>query len=388
MPELRTVKSLLRWLSAGILALVLLLSAFSLVWADTGTYRIPNYAVTLEPQSDGRVKITYDQTWQVLSGNIPWITVGLPNSKFNILDFSGAAAKVSANNSGSFQGVRIDLDKTYLAGQTFTLKFSVLQSNLLERLTSDKSWRINFTPGWYDQAVIDKMQVTLISPVDTSTYFSIAPPPLSSQNNTIIWQRSAMSPGDRFNIIFQSTDGSFLSAAAATETPKSQGPFSTAFFVVIGIVVAVGALIALAIYKSRQNREAELQKRVAAYEKEMAENKNKKVEIEEGFKEYVDKKNIQADDQGRYYDRGYGSYITPAIWAATILYQQQQRNNAASVPPSSRPHTPSCACVSCACACACACAGGGAAGCAKKSLHECAVCKPRPKSGSELSKPA
>jgi hypothetical protein len=378
MPELRTVNSMLRWLSAGILGLVLLLVMFSPVLADTGTYRIPNYAVTLEPQSDGRVKITYDQTWQVLSGNIPWITVGLPNSKFSVFDFSGAAARVSANNSGSFQGVRIDLDNTYLAGQSFSLKFSVLQSNILERLPSDQSWRINFTPGWYDRAVIDNMQVTLVSPVDTSTYFSIAPAPLSSQNRTIVWQRSPLAPGDRFDITFQSTDGSFLTAAAATET-QSQGLFGTAFFVIIGIVVAAGGLIALAIYKSRQNREAELQKRVAAYEEEMAQNRNKKVEIEEGFKEYVDKKNIQPDAQGRYYDRGYGSYITPAIWAATILYQQQQRNNAASAPPSNRPHTPSCACVSCACACACACAGGGAAGCAKKSVHDCPVCNPQPK---------
>jgi hypothetical protein len=378
MPEMRAIKSLLRWLSAGTLALALFLNILSPLWADTGTYRIPNYAVTLEPQSDGQVKITYEQTWQVLSGKIPWITVGLPNTKFSILDFSGAAAKVSADNSGSFQGVRIDLDKTYLAGQSFSLKFSILQNNLLERLTSDQSWRINFTPGWYDRAAIDKMQITLVSAVDIATYYSISPTPLSSQNNTIVWQRQGMSPGDRFNIVFQSTDGSFLSAIPATSAAKSRGPFSTAFFVIVGIVIAAGGLIALVIYKNKRAREADVQNRAAAYEKEMAENKNKKAEIEQGFKEYIDNKKIEPDSQGRYYDRSYGNYITPAIWAAAILYQQRKNNanNSGYVPPSNRPHTPSCACVSCACACACACAGGGAAGCARKSLHECPVCKP------------
>ena len=370
---MRAIKSLLWRLSPGILALVLLLNVLVPVWGDTGTYKLPNYSVTLEPQSDGQVKITYDQTWQVLSGNIPWITVGLADSHFSVLDFSGAAAAVAADNSGGFTGVRIDLDKTYQSGQSFSLKFSVLQSNILERLTSDNSWRINFTPGWYDRAAIDQMQITLISPVDATTYFSISPAPLTSQNNSLIWQRQNLAPGDRFNVVFQSSDGSFLSAAAAANTKKSQSPFGTAFFVIVGIVLVIGLLIFLGIRKSKQNREAELKRRAESYEKEMAEDQTKKAKIEEGFKEYVDEKKIQPDAQGRYYDRGYGNYITPAIWAA-IIYQQQ-RNNAPHPSGYVPPNHPSCACVSCACACACACAGGGAAGCARKSLHECPECQ-------------
>ena len=108
--------------------------------------------VTLEPQSNGQVKITYEQSWKVLSGDIPWITVGLPNSNFTVGSSSGALTKVSAANSSGFSGVRVDLDKDYLPGQTFDIKFTVLQSNLLERLTAEKKWRINYTPGWYDNA--------------------------------------------------------------------------------------------------------------------------------------------------------------------------------------------------------------------------------------------
>ena len=54
------------------------------VLADTGTYKIDNYTVTLTPQSDGSVNISYYQQWTVLSGNIPWITVGLPNTFYTI----------------------------------------------------------------------------------------------------------------------------------------------------------------------------------------------------------------------------------------------------------------------------------------------------------------
>ena len=54
------------------------------VLADTGTYKIDNYTVTLTPQSDGSVDISYYQQWTVLSGNIPWITVGLPNTSYTV----------------------------------------------------------------------------------------------------------------------------------------------------------------------------------------------------------------------------------------------------------------------------------------------------------------
>jgi len=97
-------------------------------------------------------------------------------------------------------------------------------------------------------------------------------------------------------------------------------------------------------------------------------------EVEKGFEKYVEKKKIQPDAQGRYYDRGYGDYITPAIWAA-IISNQINRTQASQPRTNVRPGcVSSCACVSCACACACACAGGGAAGCSRKSLHECRAC--------------
>ncbi len=102
----------------------------------------------------------------------------------------------------------------------------------------------------------------------------------------------------------------------------------------------------------------------------MEEDRQKKAKIEEGFEEYLEKENIQPDEQGRYYDRGYGGYITPAIWAAVILNRGQ--NSGPSAHPGNTGH---CACVSCACACACACAGGGAAGCSRKTLHECPECR-------------
>jgi hypothetical protein len=369
---MRVFTAMQRWLSPGIFALVLLLTLFTAavpVSADTGTYRITDYVVTLEPQSSGEVRITCEQKWLVTGGNIPWITVGLPNSHFSVENYGEAAAKAYADNSGSWTGVRIDLDKTYLANETFSIKFTVLQNNILERLTDEKKWRIDYTPGWYDRAKIDHLQINLVSPVAVETYSLVDPLSTTSGDNTITWEKTNISPGGKFNIRVECLDGGFLTATAGVK----KGISTTTIAVIVVIAILVIGLILLAIRKNREAREAAIQKRIADTERELAENKKKQEEADKGFREYVIKEGIEPDEEGRYYDKGYGNYITPAIWTAVILYQQQQRQQAASRAYTTHSNC-ACACVSCACACACACAGGGAAGCAKKTLHACRNC--------------
>ena len=361
---MRTLTTMLRWLSPAVFGLVFILAADSPAQADTGTYRIQNYVVTLEPQSSGVVRITYEQEWQVLSGNIPWITVGLPNSSFTVEDWGAAANKVYADNSGGWSGVRVDLNRTYLTGESFSVSFTVLQNNLLERLTKEKKWRIDFTPGWYDRATIDSLKITLNSPVSLDSYSLVNPIPALSANNNITWEKANLSPGDRFEIKVESLDGSFLSATVPG-IKKGTNLWPIVIGILAGIVVI--ALIVVGIQKAKQAQDAALKERIAATEQEMALDKEKKEEVEKGFREYVITEDIKPDEQGRYYDRNYGDYITPAIWAAVILNQQRSSQTGSCV-------SSSCACVSCACACACACAGGGAAGCSKKTLHECGEC--------------
>ncbi len=363
---MRVFAGMLRWLSAGIFALVFLLVTVVPANADTGAYRILDYIVSLEPQSSGKVSITCEQEWKVLSGNIPWITVGLPNSNFSVEESDGSASKVSPDNSSGWYGVRVDLDKDYLPGETFRVRFTVLQGNLLERLTSENKWRIDYIPGWYDRAVIDHLQISLVSPVDLESYSFVEPLPASTGNKIITWERFNVPPGGKLTIRVECLDGSFLSATAET-TEKGVSPWL--ILAVIFIAVFVAVLVILAIRKNRQARDEALKARIAATERAMAEDKAKKAEIEKEFKEYVIEEGIEPDEQGRYYDRGYGDYITPAIWAAVIMGQQREPGT------TPRSHTAcACACVACACACACACAGGGAAGCSKKSLHECQRC--------------
>ena len=369
---MRIPASMLRWLSSGIFVLALLLLAAIPVSADTGTYKISDYVITLEPQSDGQVRISVEQEWKVLSGDIPWITMGLPHKNFSIENSSGAVSKISADNGNGFTGVRIDLDKDYKREQSFKIKFTVLQGNLLERLTADKKWRIDYTPGWYDRASIDHLQINLVSPVDYQTYPSVSPIPSSVNNNVIIWERLNMSPGSQLNITVESTDGSFLLESVPTSSTQGGG-LGKSFYIIVAIILVIGFLVFWGIRKNRQAMDARRKEQVLSIEEAMKADKKKKQEVEAGFEKYVEEKDIQPDAQGRYYDRSYGDYITPAIWAGVIASQfnRQPTNTQRSGLGTG---CVSCACVSCACACACACAGGGAAGCSRKSLHECRTC--------------
>jgi len=364
---MRIFRTLLRGLPAGIFALVVIAMSGVPALADTGTYKIDDYTVTLEPQDNGQVRIMFEQTWVVLSGDIPWVTVGLPNSHFSVESKGGNAAKVSAANSGGFSGIRVDLDRDYRPGETFNIKVTVLQSNLLERLTSEKKWRIDYTPGWYDRAEIGRLEIKLISPVTYQTYSTISPVPDSTDGDVFTWERSDLSEGKRFNIRVESVDGSFLTAAAPAQSNDS---FDPGLLIFIVIIIAAGGLIIWGIRRSRKARQATLNERLAEIEQKMEVDKETRQKIEKGFDEYIEKENLEPDEQGRYYDRGYGGYITPAIWAAMIMSRTGRNQTPSNI------HRPSCACacVSCACACACACAGGGAAGCSRKSLHECDAC--------------
>ena len=330
---MRAFAAVLRWLSLGILALVAVLAVALPARADTGTYRITDYVTTLEPQGDGSVRITYEQTWQVLSGNIPWITVGLANASYSVQSWGGAAARVHSANSGGFVGVRADLDKTYLPGDSFNVSFVVLQKSLLERLTSEKKWRVDFTPGWYDNAAISHLEIKLVSPVSLDAYSLVSPVSTSSANGVITWDRSNLAPGGRFEIRVECLDGSFLSASAPG---AKKGPSPWPFVIGAIVVIAFIALIAVGVRRAKQARGAELKARIAATEQERAQDETKKEEVEKGFREYVIEKGMEPDAEGRYYDRGYGDYITPAIWAAVILSQQQQRASDAAAAASGR----------------------------------------------------
>jgi hypothetical protein len=184
------------------------------IYADTGTYEILNYAVELTPLDDGSVSMTYYQEWLCTGGHIPWVTVGTANSNFDIISSGDNVESARKDSGGGWQGVYLTLDKDYTSGEQFAISFSIVQRDLLERLTNEGKWRIDFTPGWYDNCVTDNLTITLNSPVPVSSY-SFTPQPAQVIDNIVTWQ-TGLARGGRFNVTMESYDGSFLQPAEPT----------------------------------------------------------------------------------------------------------------------------------------------------------------------------
>jgi hypothetical protein len=346
------------------------------IYADTGTYEILNYAVELTPLSDGSVNMAYYQEWLCTGGHIPWVTVGTANSNFDIISTGGNVESASKNSNGGWQGVYLTLDKDYTSGEKFAISFSIIQRNLLERLTNEGKWRIDLTPGWYDNCVTDNLTITLNSPVPVSSY-SFAPQPAQVIDNIVTWQTS-LARGDRFNVTMLSSDGSFLQPAEPTSP-------SFGWLLVLIPAFIVGLLVVIFV-RSRKRKESSTSEEYIFDEKGNLDDRLKEAkekwdkdkedsklsDIQQArFDEFVAEKKLEPDVNGDYYYNG--NFINPWIlyWALTGLsYRKPNMYVAATRGAATRGGSScvavSCACVACACACACACAGGGAAGCAKK----------------------
>jgi Zn-finger nucleic acid-binding protein len=183
---------------SGCLFLVFILFIFyaaSCVGADTGTYTVTSQDVDLWVQTDGNVIIRYEIGMMVQSGNIPWVTVGLPTSNFEVRSSGGNAASVIPQNSGSWSGVYVTLDKTYYANERLVFSFEVLQKEFIYKY-KDQQASLLFTPCWWDNAVVEQMNVTIHLPPEIQSVTTTSQPTFF-MNSSIVWKWTNMPAGEK-----------------------------------------------------------------------------------------------------------------------------------------------------------------------------------------------
>jgi len=295
--------------------------------ADTGTYRILDYTVKLTPRSDGKVEIVYYQKWLVTGGHIPWITIGLPNSSYQLdpTKNRGNIRRIQPNNSSNWSGVRIDLDKDYLPEETFEVGFSLIQSRLF--YADEDNYRLDFTPGWYDRAITERLAITMhvFAPIDQ---VAATPRPSGIEGQEISWEKLDLGEGERFSVsisfpkkfIPQAEESALRGKLKFRSSPRGIGLF---LFSVIFLLAIIIFPIVLAIRAIRKG-----------------------------------------------YGKGGRIFYGGAGRGAGGLFGGRTTGGGGGF--GGRSTSCACACVSCACACACA--GGGGAGCSKKANHTCPIC--------------
>lgn len=228
------------------LIVILLLMIAGIASADTGTYIIKEQIVNLDIQKDGNVRITYDIEMEVTGGNIPWVTVGLPNKNFDIKSSGGAVNKIKSQSGGGWHGVRIDLDKTYYSNDIFQFNFDVIQKGFIYKLDENNA-SVQFTPCWWDNANIEHLQVSMIIPDNIPDggvrYSSNTPDPSSYVGRTIIWEENNLAKGAQRTYEIVMPADAFTNLQSSSSGDGSGFPIFLLLFIVIIFIIIAGVLV-------------------------------------------------------------------------------------------------------------------------------------------------
>jgi hypothetical protein len=314
------------------LALFLAVLFCRLAWSDTGTYEILKYEVKLTPRSDGTVEISYYYRWKVTGGHIPWITVGTANSHFNIINSSGNVKGIRNASESDWSGVRVDLDKDYKPGESFEVFFTLSQNRLF--YATKEEYRLDFTPGWYNNCITDTLVVSVICFVKMETV-KTNPKPSSILGQEIKWVKR-LDKGERFSISVSFPKTTFPKISKS----NVRHGLSTGATIVIIVVLLILAVIiigaAISYHYTNTSRESE------------------------------DDSNRYSGGRIQYGGIGSspGERSRPCVGGGGSGGGGRRSGSGGGGFGGS---VISCACACVSCACACACAGGGGAGCDRKN---------------------
>lgn len=227
-------------------------------YADDGDLDyIPDYFVTVDLREDGSADIVYDITWQVIGGDqtdyLSWVKIGLPNAYAE--DLTPLTDTISdlqyTGDGGSY--AKVVFARRYYSPEVAAqnggesrvrFAFSVHQSHLFS-LNSDGTATFEFTPGWFDDLVVEHMQVRWRSGdgfVADNT---------SEEDGYLIWEFGPMGHGQSANIhvtVPVTTAETFDPDAQLTAADYDDGGMTAdemigILTVVIGLLIFAAALI-------------------------------------------------------------------------------------------------------------------------------------------------
>lgn len=332
-------------------------------YADDGDLDyIPNYLVTVDLREDGSADIVYDITWQVIDGDqtdyLSWVKIGLPNAHAE--DLTPLTDTISdlqyTGDGGSY--AKVVFARRYYSPEVAAqnggesrvrFAFSVHQNHLFT-LNDDGTATFEFTPGWFDDLVVEHMQVRWRSGdgfvADNS----------SEEDGYLIWEFGPMGHGQSANIhvtVPVTTAQTFDPAAQLTAADYDDGGMTAdemlgILTVVIALLIFVAALIII----------------VGSMTPDWGGGFGSGLDPDDWFwytngvhtihvaRTAPPPKGYTRTDPPKNYHTGGGSSRGGGVG----------RHNSGCA------SSCACACAS-SCACACACAGGGRAGCTAKDFY-------------------
>ncbi|MGN0975222.1 MAG: hypothetical protein ACI4OL_04415 [Gemmiger sp.] len=338
---------------AACLAAVLAVPAFAGGYAEPGDYdEIESYTVTVNPRPNGSADITYDIQWQVVGGSandyLSWVKIGLANEyvdELTVLTPDTIAGVECINDGGSY--ARVDFRDRYYAPDAAAAKgaessvhfaFSVHQSHLFT-LNDDGTADFVFTPGWFDDIVIDQMTVRWKS------CEGITADNTGTAGEYLEWRYGPLGHGEIATVhvtVPEAVASLYDAELTVTAAAGEDGGFEI-YLLILFVVIAFLVLAAML--------------RPARWDNGLG---------DDDYVYYSDGVHVVHLLPHQPPPAGYHMVARPAGFKAG---GGSTRGGGAS--RNSGNHTGcacACACAS-SCACACACAGGGRAGCSAKNFY-------------------
>lgn len=360
------MKSLYKRFTCAALALclcfLLALPALAQSYAEPGDYdEIKSYTVTVEPRPDGSADITYDIHWQVVGGGsgdyLSWVKIGLANSHaddFRILTPDTISALSYSDDGGSY--ARVDFYDRYYspdvaarkgAASSVHFAFAVHQSHLFTR-SGDQSASFAFTPGWFDDIVVDELTVRW------KTCEGITADNTDAEDGYLVWRCGPLGHGEVVTVnvtVPALTAVGYADSAAmsAEDAPGYEDPADRILMMAALVLVIVAAMVFITVLISASRWQGGFG------------------DADDGYVYYSDGVHVVHLLPHQPPPPGYRAVSRPAGYKPG---GGSTRGGGASRRSGGGSHHSSCACA-CAssCACACACAGGGRAGCSAKNFY-------------------
>jgi len=204
--------------SLFVLALVFSMVPLVRAGADSHLDEIEKYNIKIDVEKDATLDMTYHIEWKVLDstseGPLTWVKIGIENQYVdNLKALSDSISAISTMNDGG-DYVRLDLDRSYQAGETVPLDFSIHQSHMYTQ-ESDGGVSYNFTPGWFDGADVKSLAITWNNENVESSDAT------KTEGNYLLWTTS-LAAGERYSVSVRYGAGA-LAPTGDTQTIEKSG---------------------------------------------------------------------------------------------------------------------------------------------------------------------
>ena len=185
-----------------IVALCVILTAALLLLpaaAEEHLDEIQNFTIDITVNDDATLTMDYHVEWKVLDseseGPLEWVRIGIPN--YHYVSFTPCSDTIHDMSIVDEEDIyaRIDLDRSYSAGETVTFDFRLVQDYMYQvNMLEDGYTVYEFTPGWFDE--IDVKTLTVRWNSDKVCSWS---PSCEMTDGRLVWQ-VPLAAGERFKV--------------------------------------------------------------------------------------------------------------------------------------------------------------------------------------------